>query len=110
MLSRVQELLLSSLRDPDPLLCLQETVGLAHDLSDDERKWLLAIDGDGLRLTRMLVRKLRLQRVVRGDPGAAEFMARDPEGFARCFARYEQEVAPTHVFPKDEATAFRSYW
>ncbi len=70
----------------------------------------MAIDADGLRLTRMLIRKLRLQRIVRGDASASAFMARDPAGFAQCFARYDQEVPWSYVFPRDEAAAFRRYW
>ncbi len=110
MLSRLQELLVLALRESDPLAFLQATVPNEVDLSDQERAWLLAIDGDGLRLTRMLIRKLRLQRIVRGDPQASAFMARDPAGFAACFARYDRDVAWNYVFPREEADAFRRYW
>lgn len=109
MLSRVQELLVSALREPDPRACLQAVAAKDPDLSEQERAWLLAIDEDGLRLTRMLIRKLRMQRIVRGDPAAAELLAQDPERFAACFARYDQEQPWTHVFPRDEARAFRRY-
>jgi len=110
MLATVQQLLVAALREPDPLLYLQQNVPVATALSDDERKWLLAVDGDGLRLSRMLIRKLRLQRIVRGDAEASAFMAREPERFAACFARYDREEPLRHVFPHAEAEAFRRYW
>ncbi|MGK0203790.1 MAG: hypothetical protein ACI89X_003025 [Planctomycetota bacterium] len=110
MLSRIQELLVMCLRESDPRAFLQATVPSDSDLTDEERGWLLAVDEDGLRLTRMLIRKLRLQRIVRGDAEASAYMARDPAGFAACFARYDQEVAWTCVFPREEAQAFRRYW
>lgn len=110
MLSRIQELLVTALRESDPRAFLQAHVPGAADLTEEERQWLLAIDEDGLRLTRMLIRKLRLQRIVRGDPEASAYMARDPAGFAACFARYDQEVAWRYVFPREEALAFRRYW
>lgn len=110
MLASLQDLLVAALAEPDPLGYLQGAVPTAEGLSDAERSWLLAIDGDGLRLTRMLIRKLRLQRIVRGDAEASAFMARDPAAFAQCFARYDQEVPWKHVFPRAEAEAFRRYW
>lgn len=109
MLSRLQELLLLALREPDPRAYLQTVAASDAGLSDSERACLLAIEDDGLRLTRMLIRKLRMQRIVRGDPDAAALLAEDPERFAACFARYDQEQPWTHVFPRDEARAFRRY-
>lgn len=110
MLAPMQQLLVAALAEPDPLQFLHGAVPGAEGLTDVERDWLLAIDGDGLRLTRMLIRKLRLQRIVRGDAEASVFMARDPEAFAQCFARYDREVPWSYVFPRDEAAAFRRYW
>ena len=110
MLPRTQELLVLALRESDPRAFLQACVPEDAGLSDQERAWLLAIDEDGLRLTRMLIRKLRLQRIVRGDPEASAYMARDPAGFAACFARYDDEVPWRYVFPREEAQAFRRYW
>lgn len=110
MLANVQQLLVAALAEPDPLLYLQQHVPSAGELSPEERQWLLGIDGDGLRVSRMLIRKLRLQRIVRGDAEASAFMARDPEKFAACFARYDREMPLRHVFPRDEAESFRRYW
>jgi hypothetical protein len=108
-LVEVQRVLVRALRDPDPAAFVRAAV--ARDdcvLSADERAWLLAAGDDGLRLTRLLVRKLRLQRLLRGDRDAAAAMAADPAEFARRFAAYDEEVEPRAVFPRDEAAAFRA--
>ena len=108
-LADVQRVLVRALRDPDPAAFLR-AAGARDDcaLSADERAWLEAASDDGLRLTRMLVRKLRLQRLLRGDRDAAAALEGDPAAFAQRFAAYDQAVEPRAVFPRDEADAFRA--
>lgn len=110
MLADLQALLLRALRDPDPAAFLAAALARADcPLSDDERRWLGAASADGLRLSRMLVRKLRLQRLLRGDPAFAALVAGDPAALARRFAAYDAAVAPQAVFPRDEAAAFAAF-
>lgn len=110
MLAELQRLLLHALSEPDPGAALR--AALARDdcrLSAEERAQLAAAADDGLRLSRMLVRKLRLMRLLRGDPAAAAAMAADPAAFAERFAAYDAAVPPRAVTPAEEAAAFRAH-
>ena len=69
----------------------------------------LGVDPDGLVLGALLVRKLRLERLLRGDPRLREAFELDPEGFAGRFRRYHRAVRPEFFFPAEEAAAFRTY-
>jgi hypothetical protein len=109
MLLDLQRLLVAALRTPDPAGFLRERAEREPGLRADERRALLAAGEDGLRMSRVMIRKLRLQRILRGDPDAAAAMARDPEAFAARFAAYDRDVAPTAVTPPDEAAQFRAY-
>lgn len=110
MLADLQRLLLRALRDPDPAAFLAAEVSRDDcRLSDDERRWLRAASADGLRLSRLLVRKLRLQRLVRGDRALAALVESDPAAVARRFAAYDAAVPPQAVFPRDEAAAFADF-
>ena len=134
MLSELQRVLVEALRRPHPegylrAVCDDDAV----PLTADERRWLLGAHGenvcrahvrnvrgahgknvcgahgDGLRMSRVLVRKLRLQRLLRGDPGAARELQRDEVAFAARFAAYDRDVPPTALFPADEARLYRDY-
>lgn len=110
MLADLQALLLRALRAPDPAAFL--AAELSRDdgrLSRDERSWLLGASADGLRLSRLLVRKLRLQRLVRGDRAFEALAASDPAALAQRFAAYDAAVPPHAVFPRDEAAAFADF-
>ena len=108
MIADLQRLLVRALRQPDPRQWLQAQVVRADcPLSAEERAMLAALPEDGLRLTRFLVRKLRLQRLVRGDAEAARRSREDPTGLARTFAAYDAEAPARDVFPEDEARSFR---
>lgn len=106
MLTDLQAVLLAALRQPDPGAWLRaRAADPAEPLDDDERGWLAACAGneDGLRIARLVVRKLRLERLLRGDRSLAAAMAADPTAFAARFAAYDRAVAPTAVFPAEEA-------
>jgi hypothetical protein len=68
-----------------------------------------AVDGDGVRMTALLVARLRFERLLRGSPEAEASFDRDAAAFARDFERYHREVAPTAFFPVDEAALWRSW-
>lgn len=110
MLSDLQALLVQALRAPDPAAALQAALarpGAAP--TDAERDLLRSAAADGLRLTRVLVRKLRLQRLLAGDPGALRACRDEPESFARRFAAYDAAVPPTALFPSEEAALWRGF-
>lgn len=108
MIADLQRMLLEALRQPDPQAWLRAQVaGPDRRLSAAERAMLAALPDDGLALTRQLIRKLRLQRLLHGDPEAVLQCNADPAALASAFAAYDAEVPPREVFPADEARAFR---
>lgn len=74
-----------------------------------EGKSVPGVDPDGLALAALLVLKLRLERLLRGDPGLREAFEADPEGFSGRFRRYHRAVQPSFFFPAEESAAFRSF-
>lgn len=66
-------------------------------------------DADGVRLTTLLIARLRFERLLRGSPEAEASFDRDPATFARDFSRYHAEVPPRAFFPADEAALFRAW-
>ncbi len=111
MLSDLQGLLVRACLQREPRAWLQAQ--LATDgppgLRAEERAMLLALDADGLRLTRILIEKLRLERLVRGDPAAAAALVADETAFVARFRRYCEQVPPTAVFPSEEAAQFAAF-
>jgi hypothetical protein len=63
-------------------------------------------DADGVRLTALLVARLRFERLLRGSRAADAWFSADAEGFARAFAAYHRAVAPRAFFPRQEAWQF----
>ncbi len=109
MLSALQEVLVAALRTADPCASLRDAAERDQRLDAAERAQLRAASDDGLRLTRVLVRKLRLQRLLAGDAEAARACREQPAAFARRFAAYDAAVPPTAPFPSDEAAAWRGF-
>ncbi|HEY2746315.1 MAG TPA: hypothetical protein VGL86_16895 [Polyangia bacterium] len=68
-----------------------------------------AVDADGVRMTALLVARLRFERLLRGSPEAEASFDRDAAAFAATFARYHAEVAPRAFFPADEAALFDAW-
>jgi hypothetical protein len=66
-------------------------------------------DADGVRMTALLVARLRFERLVRGSPAAEAWFDRDPADFARAFRRYHADVPPRAFFPADEAELFEAW-
>lgn len=67
------------------------------------------VDADGVRMTALLVARLRFERLLRGSPVAEASFDRDPAAFARDFRRYHREVPPRAFFPRDEAALFGAW-
>jgi hypothetical protein len=110
VLKDLQAILLAACRQPDPADYLAQVLAHAGDsLSDGERGMLRAASADGLRLTYVLVAKLRLERLLRGDPAAAAAARDSPAAFMQRFQRYCDAVAPAAVFPSEEAAAFAAF-
>jgi hypothetical protein len=67
------------------------------------------VDADGVRMTALIVARLRFERLLRGSPEAEASFDRDPAKFAETFARYHAEVEPRAFFPADEAALFDAW-
>ncbi|HEU4420512.1 MAG TPA: hypothetical protein VFT55_16360 [Planctomycetota bacterium] len=103
----LQDLLVRAVLQSDPHGWLQRQLARPECvLSPAERGWIEAISEDGLRLTRVLVRKLRIERLVAGDAAMAELYRSDPAAFAKQFTLYEARMPPHAVFPSEEAQQF----
>lgn len=81
----------------------------AASLTAEERAMLEGLEPDGFRLTSLLVRKLRFERICRGDLRMEEWFDHEPASFTEAFQAYNREVPPTEFFPRDEARAFRTW-
>jgi len=92
----------------DPVAALRR---LARDrrLDADTRARLAAADPDGIRLSALLITRLRFERLLRGSPEAERWFDEDPLAFTEAFRAYHHAVAPTFFFPRDEAAAF-AHW
>lgn len=106
MLSGVQRVLMAALLHNDSVAELRRLTAAAADLSNEERDWLEQFDADGLRMTAMMVQKVRFERLTRGDPEAAAWFERDPDGFMEVYQSYVGEVGSSACFPEQEAELF----
>lgn len=107
-LVRLQQLLTFCVADMDPVAALRSALD-DPDLDGRERAWLAGVDPDGLRLTALLVQKLRFERILRGDPEVRRRFDEEPEATAEAIRRYLEETAPRAIFPAEEARAFRTF-
>ena len=67
------------------------------------------VDADGLELTRLIVKKLRFELIVRGDSDQEAWFDRDPASFTAAFKAYDRVVPPRSWFPREEAEKFREW-
>jgi hypothetical protein len=64
---------------------------------------------DGVRISELLVAKLRFERLVQGSLHAAEWFERDPRSFTAAFKRYHSNVPPSASLAGDEGRAFDAW-
>jgi hypothetical protein len=62
---------------------------------------------DGVRITALLVARLRLERLLRASADAREWYESDLRGFTEVFRDYHAAVPPIAFFPAGEARLFR---
>src|SRR5687768_16024843 len=58
------------------------------------RDALARIDEPGVRLTNLIVTRVRFERLLHGSARAVRWFEDDPSAFAAAFKRYQDEVAP----------------
>ncbi len=105
MLAALQQVLVDCCVADDPVA----TLGRLRQEHPELSPWLEHVDPDGLLLTSLLVKKLRFERILRGDPNLAARFQKDPQAFTLAFRNYLNAVPPTSVFPAEEARAFREF-
>jgi hypothetical protein len=105
-LIQFEALLAKIVCDPDPIQARSKIIQ-SEALPLAQRELLASIDEDGLRMTSLLVTKLRFERLLRGSAPAEEWFEADPKDFAQAFKQYHKEVPPTAFFPQEEAKLFR---
>lgn len=106
MLSDLQAALARALTSDAPVDALRAE---AARLEPADRALLEGLDPELFLLTSLIVRKLRFERICRGDRRSEEWFERDPAGFTRAFRDYNREVPSTEFFPNREAAAFRNW-
>jgi len=73
------------------------------------RAALEGLDEDGVRISSLIVTRLRFERLLNGSRAAGEWFERDPAAFTAAFKRYQDERPPTAAFPQDEAREFEDW-
>ena len=106
MLKDLQRAMARALTSDKPVEALQAE---AASLDPEDRAWLEGLDPDRFLLTSLIVRKLRFERICRGDSKAEDWFERDPAKFTEAFRAYNREVPSTEFFPRQEAVAFRKW-
>lgn len=106
MLSDLQRAMARALTSDSPVESLKKE---AASLGPEDRALFEGLDPDRFLLTGLIVRKLRFERICRGDKKAEEWFERDPAGFTESFRAYNREVPSTEFFPRQEALAFRKW-
>ncbi|WP_437297199.1 hypothetical protein [Sorangium sp. So ce426] len=106
--ARYEALVARAMTAEDPVAALRAA---AEDpvLPPALRKALLGADEDGVRMSALLVARLRFERLLRGSPEAEAWFDRDPAEFSAAFRCYHAEVPPTAFFPPGEARLFRGW-
>ncbi len=93
-------------RDPAAVLrAARSDASVPRELADA----LERSDETGIRLTGLIVARIRFERLLNGSPRAAMWFEDDPRAFAAAFKRYQDEVEPRAAFPMDEARAFEDW-
>jgi hypothetical protein len=108
-LRRFDRALADALIAADPVAALRAAA--ADDWPPELREALAtaAAQEDGVRLTALLVVKLRFERLVQGSRRAGEWFDRDARDFADAFRRYHAAVPPTATDPRGEADLFERW-
>ena len=89
----------------DPAQSLAEAAA-DSSLSAEYRQALHHASPEGVRLSALLVAKLRFEALINFSARAAAAFADDAQGFTDLFRRYHAEVTPCHRFPSEDARRF----
>ena len=108
-LHRYERLVAEALTARDPAAAF-EAAARDPGLTPELRRCLAGADPRGVRMSALLIVRLRFERLLQGSPRASEWFERDPASFARAFREYHHAVAPRATDPRTEARAFETWW
>mgnify|MGYP001004277167 CR=1 FL=1 len=108
MQRRYEQILSRILRDPDPVQALQKEAEQI-DPKEPLAAALGQIDSDGLRMTALLVARLRFERLIQGSPQANRWFEEDAASFAETFRTYHAQTPMRAFFPREEAEDFARF-
>lgn len=103
-----ERILADALRAADPAAALR-AAATEPRLPAALRRALANADEDGVRLSALLVARLRFERLIQGSPEAARWFEEDAAGFTSAFRRYHQAVPGRSFFPRAEAQLFAEW-
>jgi hypothetical protein len=106
---RFDRLVADALLAPDPVAVFRAAAD--GDWPPELREAILRATAseDGVRLTGLLVAKLRFERLLHGSRRAGEWFDRDTAEFTEAFRRYHAAVPPTATDPRREAELFERW-
>jgi hypothetical protein len=100
-----QRLLAQALLADDAVAAVA-ALGENHRLSRVLRSAAQQAVPDGVRVSALLVAKLRFERLMRGDARLRAWFEQSPKVFVETFHRYHAEESPICSFPRAEAQHF----
>ena len=105
---RYERGLARALSAKDPVAALEE---LARDeeLPPELAQRVAAADPRGVRISALIVVRLRFERLLQGSRSVAEWFERDGRGFTEAFRSYHREVPSRAESPREEARAFEAW-
>jgi len=107
-LQEIEALLARILRQTDPVAALARVV-TEKPLPRPVIAALGALAPDGLRITALLVARLRFERILRTSAQAEAWFDTDTAGFTAAFARYHAAVAPGAIDGEPEGARFERW-
>lgn len=107
-LARLERLVADALTAADPVAELRRAAR-DESLPADLRAALERADEDGVRLSALLVARLRFERLMQGSRAAARWFEEDARAFTEAFRTYHRSVAPTAPFPGEEGARFEEW-
>lgn len=107
-LDAYEELMARAFRSRQPLRVLREACS-SPATPPGLRQALANIDEDGVRITSLIVTRLRFERLINGSVSAGEWFIDDSASFVAAFKRYQDAVPPTASFPPQEAHDFEAW-
>jgi hypothetical protein len=104
----LEQILADALRAPDPVAALRAAAG-RPGVPAALRRALVNADEDGVRMSALLVARLRFERLIQGSREAARWFEEDAAGFAAAFRCYHEAVPESSFFPQGEALLFEEW-